>query len=231
MNCRRIGPRADGDVSKPPRLHASSRSGRGTRRSPGPGSSCSRTALSGRRGATHGSDRIGASSSLLALASIPLWLVFEGYNLVIRNWYLRAACPKISRLRMFGYAWSFATIWPAIFEGAELVAVLRAEGLDGQEGAPAARPEPRTSESEARHQRKLALGGLPRAAAARGPGGPQRHWKNSRAGWAGRVVVAAGALMLITPFLVPSDGRALHGRARVAWLHLPPRSAECPARW
>ena len=24
---------------------------------------------------------------------------------------------------MFGYAWSFATIWPALFEGAELIAM------------------------------------------------------------------------------------------------------------
>ena len=31
-------------------------------------------------------------------------------------------------LRMFGYAWSFATIWPAIFEGAELVAVWGGRG-------------------------------------------------------------------------------------------------------
>lgn len=60
----------------------------------------------------------------LALASIPLWLVFEGYNLVIRNWYY-AGLPDNFWLRQFGYAWSFATIWPAIFEAADLVAVWR----------------------------------------------------------------------------------------------------------
>jgi hypothetical protein len=63
----------------------------------------------------------------LALVSIPLWLLFEGYNLVIRNWNY-TGLPENDALRMFGYAWSFATIWPAIFEGAELVAVLRARG-------------------------------------------------------------------------------------------------------
>jgi hypothetical protein len=63
----------------------------------------------------------------LSLASIPLWLIFEGYNLFIRNWrYI--GLPENFFLRMFGYAWSFGTIWPAIFEGAELVAVLRSGG-------------------------------------------------------------------------------------------------------
>jgi hypothetical protein len=61
---------------------------------------------------------------LLALASIALWLVFEAYNLVIRNWYY-TGLPENPALRGFGYAWSFATITPAIFEGAELVSVLR----------------------------------------------------------------------------------------------------------
>ena len=63
--------------------------------------------------------------ALLALASIPLWLVFEFFNLYLDNWYYEGL-PENWWLRMFGYAWSFATIWPAIFEGAELAAVLRA---------------------------------------------------------------------------------------------------------
>ena len=63
--------------------------------------------------------------SALALASIPLWVVFELYNVVIRNWYY-TGLPVNWWLRHFGYAWSFATISPAIFEGAALVAVLRA---------------------------------------------------------------------------------------------------------
>jgi hypothetical protein len=60
----------------------------------------------------------------LAAASIPLWLVFEWYNRFIRNWdYVNL--PENVALRLFGYAWAFATIWPALFEGAELVAVWR----------------------------------------------------------------------------------------------------------
>jgi hypothetical protein len=66
----------------------------------------------------------GGEFALLAAASIPLWLVFEGYNRIIRNWYY-TGLPTNMTLRMAGYAWSFATIWPAIFEGAELMAVLR----------------------------------------------------------------------------------------------------------
>jgi hypothetical protein len=67
----------------------------------------------------------------LALASIPLWIVFEGYNLVIRNWYY-SGLPDEFWLRQFGYVWSFATIWPAIFEGAELIGVARRSGGSGQ---------------------------------------------------------------------------------------------------
>jgi hypothetical protein len=71
--------------------------------------------------------------ALLALVSIPLWLVFEGYNLVIRNWYY-TGLPENAALRYVGYAWSFATISPAIFEGAELVAVARGSGGSGRSG-------------------------------------------------------------------------------------------------
>ena len=60
----------------------------------------------------------------LAIVSIPLWIVFEGYNLVIENWYY-VGLPQNFWLRQFGYAWSFATIWPAMFEAAELVGLMR----------------------------------------------------------------------------------------------------------
>jgi hypothetical protein len=60
----------------------------------------------------------------LSVASIPLWLVFEFYNRFIDNWYY-VGLPADRNLRYFGYVWSFATIWPAIFEGSELVAVWR----------------------------------------------------------------------------------------------------------
>jgi hypothetical protein len=60
----------------------------------------------------------------LAVLSIPLWVVFEGFNLVLDNWYY-TGLPENVWLRQFGYAWSFATIWPAIFEGADLIGVIR----------------------------------------------------------------------------------------------------------
>jgi hypothetical protein len=71
---------------------------------------------------------------MLTLASIPLWLVFEFFNLYLDNWYYEGL-PENWWLRMFGYAWSFGTIWPAIFEGAELAAVIRA-GRAGKAGRP-----------------------------------------------------------------------------------------------
>jgi len=44
----------------------------------------------------------------LAIASIPLWLVFEFFNLYLDNWNY-VGLPEHFWLRMFGYAWSFAT--------------------------------------------------------------------------------------------------------------------------
>ena len=70
---------------------------------------------------------------LLAVVSIPLWLVFEFYNLYIDNWYYDGL-PENWWLRMFGYAWSFATISPAIFEGADLVSVIRGSSGSGVSG-------------------------------------------------------------------------------------------------
>jgi len=69
----------------------------------------------------------------LALVSIPLWLVFEAFNRVIDNWNY-TGLPENFLLRQFGYAWSFATIWPAIFEGADLVGVLRGSGGPSRSG-------------------------------------------------------------------------------------------------
>ena len=105
----------------------------------------------------------------LALLSIPLWLVFEFYNLYIDNWHY-VGLPENRFLRLFGYAWSFATIWPAIFEGADLFAVARA-GKAGGAG------------------RAGQAGSLPAHPAY--PAYP--------ALW-----MAAGAVMLIVPFVVPA---------------------------
>jgi hypothetical protein len=66
----------------------------------------------------------GREFAVVALASIPLWVVFELYNRILRNWYY-VGLPDRFSVRTFGYAWAFATIWPAMFEGAELVAVWR----------------------------------------------------------------------------------------------------------
>ncbi|HEX5412034.1 MAG TPA: hypothetical protein VFZ27_09240 [Terriglobia bacterium] len=73
-----------------------------------------------------GSSRLSVSPRdffLLALASIPLWLIFEAYNLRMQNW-AYVGLPFNPASRTFGYAWSFATIWPAIFETADLLQAL-----------------------------------------------------------------------------------------------------------
>ena len=57
---------------------------------------------------------------LLLPLSIGFWLIFEFYNLYLRNWHY-VALPEELPLRLLGYAWAFATIWPAILETAELL--------------------------------------------------------------------------------------------------------------
>ena len=66
----------------------------------------------------------------LAAVSSPLWVIFEGYNLLIRNWHY-INLPENLIVRNFGYAWAFATISPAIFLTAELIAVMRAKMVQG----------------------------------------------------------------------------------------------------
>jgi hypothetical protein len=66
-----------------------------------------------------------AEFAFLAVVSVPLWLVFEFFNLFIRNWHY-INLPENLAWRTLGYAWSFATIWPGIFETADLVGALRA---------------------------------------------------------------------------------------------------------
>jgi hypothetical protein len=122
---------------------------------------------------------------LLATASIPLWIVFEGYNLVIRNWHY-VGLPGNFVLRMFGYAWAFATIWPALFEGAELIGVARRTHDRSLRPAVAAAP---------------ARPGLARLRLPR-PGRPARTVVPGRPGVA-VLSIAAGTLMLVVPFLVP----------------------------
>ena len=56
----------------------------------------------------------------VALLSIPLWLVFEVYNLRLENW-TYIGVPEAWPLALLGYGWSFATITLGIFETADLV--------------------------------------------------------------------------------------------------------------
>jgi tetratricopeptide (TPR) repeat protein len=57
----------------------------------------------------------------LALLSIPLWLIFEAYNLRLANWTYVGGLPLSLPVNWFGYAWAFATIWPGIFLTADLI--------------------------------------------------------------------------------------------------------------
>ena len=56
----------------------------------------------------------------IALISIGSWLIFEGYNVLLQNWYY-INLPENIYLRYFGYAWSFATITPGIMVTADLI--------------------------------------------------------------------------------------------------------------
>ncbi len=68
-----------------------------------------------------------AEFACIGVFSIPLWLVFEAYNLRLENW-IYIGLPRNEWARAIGYAWSFATIWPGIFE---IAGLLRALGLAG----------------------------------------------------------------------------------------------------
>jgi hypothetical protein len=59
----------------------------------------------------------------LAFWSVPLWLIFEAYNLRLENW-AYVGLPDSLLVRCIGSVWSFATIWPAILETADFVQAL-----------------------------------------------------------------------------------------------------------
>jgi hypothetical protein len=72
----------------------------------------------------------------LAFISVPFWIVFELYNkFAIHNWHYEGL-PESIPVRVLGYVWAFATIWPAIFETGDLVSSLR------DRRAPVERAEP-----------------------------------------------------------------------------------------
>jgi hypothetical protein len=56
----------------------------------------------------------------LAALSVPLWLIFEAYNLRLSNW-AYTGVPQAWPLAVLGYGWSFATITPGILETADLI--------------------------------------------------------------------------------------------------------------
>ena len=81
----------------------------------------------------------------LALLSIPLWLIFEAYNLRLQNW-TYVGLPRALPAALVGYAWSFATITPAVFETADLVQAL----LPAQSPGPLPEPEQNSSPKTSR---------------------------------------------------------------------------------
>jgi hypothetical protein len=114
----------------------------------------------------------------LAILSVPLWVVFEGYNLLIKNWYY-INLPENLFVRYFGYAWAFATISPGIFETAELVSVLRNRRMRFPIEGPNARGELKFSaETSSLDDRRLST--------------------------LDRTLVAIGAAMLVWPLVWPS---------------------------
>jgi len=55
--------------------------------------------------------------------SLVLWLVFEAYNLHIKNWHYVGLPPQLWA-RCLGFSWAFATILPAILLTARLLEVI-----------------------------------------------------------------------------------------------------------
>ncbi|HEY71320.1 MAG TPA: hypothetical protein G4O08_12135 [Anaerolineae bacterium] len=60
---------------------------------------------------------------LLVLLSVGIWLLFEVYNLRLRNWHY-LGLPGEPFLRDLGYFWSFATILPGVFVSSDLAKIL-----------------------------------------------------------------------------------------------------------
>lgn len=58
----------------------------------------------------------------LAVLSVFLWLPFEWYNERLAGWYRSGLPPDLSRYVLLG--WSFACIWPVLFETADLLLAL-----------------------------------------------------------------------------------------------------------
>ncbi len=72
--------------------------------------------------------------------SVFIWLMFEAYNLVIRNW-AYTGVPSEMWLRWPGYALAFATVLPGVFVTAELARLLLFGGTGGDVSASAKLPQ------------------------------------------------------------------------------------------
>jgi hypothetical protein len=59
----------------------------------------------------------------MAFLSVPLWLIFEAYNWHLQNW-TYVGMPEPLWQQALGSTWAFATIIPALFETADLLAAL-----------------------------------------------------------------------------------------------------------
>ena len=64
----------------------------------------------------------------MAGLSIPAWLIFEAYNFRLRNWAYVGLPGHFWELAL-GAGWAFATIFPGIFETADLIHASFAHGL------------------------------------------------------------------------------------------------------
>jgi hypothetical protein len=72
---------------------------------------------------------------LLILASVAVWLIFEAYNLHMRNWSYDGL-PASALARDIGFFWSFATIIPGVFEIVDLVlALIERAGKPGEKSS------------------------------------------------------------------------------------------------
>ena len=66
---------------------------------------------------------------LMCLLSIGTWYIFEFYNIFLKNWYY-INLPENITIRYSGYFWSFATIFPGIFETIEAVTLFSGKTSD-----------------------------------------------------------------------------------------------------
>jgi hypothetical protein len=155
-----------------------------------------------------GSSRIGRTPrQFLALAfwSVPLWLIFEAYNLRLRNWvYVGTALNPV--IENIGYIWAFATIWPAIFETSDLILAF---GLFR-------RHDLVTSETRAVTHEKGPGSGRPKQSAR--PSAIGRHLipASSRGG-----IFILGVVMVTLPLLLPARvGAYLFGLVWIGFVPL-----------